>query len=369
MTEIETPPLQSVGDNDETREARVMSWISLAALVFLAGIGAKAWFAEHHGHAWALWGFGLLFLSNVLIYWQTGNRPFQKSVILALVALLFIYLTASGGESNTGPLWIYVFPPLLFYLTGLRTGLALLLGCLLIAMIVFQFPELPGVTAQYSTDFKVRFFATISFEALFCYILESGRLKARNELMTLALAHEQAARTDELTGLSNRRDMQNRLTQEFSRYQRSGHHFSIVLVDLDLFKNINDDYGHDAGDEVLKRFSSMLINVIRQTDVAARWGGEEFLVLLPDTSLLQALTLAERIRMEVEQTRFNFNDARLPVTLSAGVCTIAQAESVNDLLRQADLHLYSAKDHGRNQVAPRVKSRAAPDSPPPDPAT
>ena len=85
-------------------------------------------------------------------------------------------------------------------------------------------------------------------------------------------------------------------------------------------------------------------------------------MLLPDTSLLQALTLAERIRMEVAETRFDFNDTRLPVTLSAGVCTIAQADSVNDLLRQADLHLYSAKDNGRNQVAPRVKSRPSPDS-------
>lgn len=359
MTETQAPPLQSVGDNDENREARVLSWISLAALLFLVGIGAKAWYANHEWHAWALWGFGVLFLINLLIYWHTRNRSIQKSGILALVAILFIYLTASGGESNTGPLWIYVFPPLLFYLTGLRTGLAMLMGCLLIAMIVFQFPELPLVTAEYSTDFKVRFFATISFESLFCYILESGRLKARNELMTLARTHEQAARTDELTGLSNRRDMQNRLGQEFSRFQRSGHHFSIVLIDLDLFKNINDDYGHDAGDEVLKRFSALLSNVIRQTDVAARWGGEEFLILLPDTSLLQALTLAERIRSEVQETHFNFNNSRLPVTLSAGVCTIAQAESVNDLLRQADLHLYSAKDAGRNQVAPRVKSRPA----------
>jgi diguanylate cyclase (GGDEF)-like protein len=187
--------------------------------------------------------------------------------------------------------------------------------------------------------------------------------------MTLALAHEQAARTDELTGLANRRDMQNRLNQEFSRYQRSGHHFSIALIDLDLFKQVNDDYGHDAGDEVLRHFSSLLTNVIRQTDVAARWGGEEFLVLLPDTSLLQALTLAERIRMEVAETRFGLNGTRLPVTLSAGVCTIAQADSVNDLLRQADLHLYSAKDNGRNQVAPRVKSRPSQDSSPPDTAT
>ena len=126
MTDIETPPLQSVGDNDETRETSVLNWITLAALMFLGGIGAKAWYAEHYNHAWALWAFAALFALNIVVSWKTRNRTLQKSVILGLVALLFVYLAATGGESNTGPLWIYVFPPLLFYLTGLRTGLALL---------------------------------------------------------------------------------------------------------------------------------------------------------------------------------------------------------------------------------------------------
>ena len=90
-----------------------------------------------------------------------------------------------------------------------------MLFCYLIAVVVFQFPGLPLVVAEYSTDFKIRFFATFTFESIFCFVLEASRLKARNELLALAETHERAARTDELTGLSNRRDMQNRLAMEF----------------------------------------------------------------------------------------------------------------------------------------------------------
>ena len=86
-------------------------------------------------------------------------------------------------------------------------------------------------------------------------------------------------------------------------------------------------------------------------------GGEEFLVLLPDTSLLQALTLAERLRSQVAHHPFRFQDQALPVTISAGVCSIAKARSLNDLLKQADLNLYNAKEAGRNQIAPRVRSQ------------
>ena len=198
-------------------------------------------------------------------------------------------------------------------------------------------------------------------------MLEASRLKARNELLTLAETHEHAARTDELTGLANRRDMQSRLAMEFSRYQRSGHHFSIALIDLDLFKQINDQFGHDAGDDVLREFAGLIRTVIRQADVAARWGGEEFLVLLPDTSLLQALTLAERLRSDVSRHAFRFRDQALPVTISAGVCSIAKARSLDDLLKQADLHLYNAKESGRNRIAPRVRSQETDSSPSPSP--
>ncbi|MDL0431044.1 GGDEF domain-containing protein [Marinobacter sp. TBZ242] len=356
MTRLPDPSQKTADESEEERVSRLLTGLSAMAILFLVGIGAKAWFVAHTTHAGALWFFAALVAINMLVFARNGNRQQQKVGMIAIVGLLFGYLIITGGESNTGPLWFYVFPPLLFYLTDLKTGTAVLLFCYLLAAVVFQFPELPLVTAEYTTDFKIRFFATLTFESIFCFVLEASRLKARNELMNLAQAHEHAARTDDLTGLSNRRDMQHRLGEEYSRYQRSGHHFSIALIDLDLFKRINDEYGHDAGDEVLRRFSELMQAVIRQTDIAARWGGEEFLILLPDTSLLQALTLAERLRSEVANTEFIFAGQRLPVTISAGICSIAKAGSVDELLKQADIHLYNAKEDGRDRIAPRVRT-------------
>ena len=356
MTELNRPVPRASMDTEDARTARLLTWLSLMAILALIGLGAKAWYADHHTHAWVLWAFSVPMLANMAWFARTGNQAVQKGGMILVVGLLFAYLMASGGESNTGPLWFYVFPPLLFYLTDLKTGTAILLFCYLIVVVVFQHPNLPLVSTEYSTDFKIRFFATLTFESLFCFVLEAGRLKARSELMEMARSHEQAARTDDLTGLANRRDMQSRLIVEHSRHQRTGHHFSIILIDLDLFKGINDRYGHDAGDEALKAFAVLMQGVIRQTDVAARWGGEEFLILLPDTSLLQALTLAERLRAEVARTEFVFADQRLPISISAGVCSIAKAGSVNELLKQADVQLYNAKEGGRNRIAPRVRS-------------
>ena len=357
MTRDSSSGYQATREREDVQISRVLTWLSLAAALCLCSIGAKAWFSGHNNHAVTLWAFVLPVLANMIWFARTGNRDVQKGGLLIIVSVLFTYLIASGGESNTGPLWFYVFPPLLFFLTNLKTGTMILLLVYLVAVVVFQYPNLPFVLGEYESDFKIRFFVTLTFESIFCFVLEASRLKARNKLLALALTHEHAAKTDELTGLSNRRDILNRLSEEFSRYQRSGRHFSIALIDLDLFKNINDQYGHNAGDAALKQFSNLVRSVIRQTDVAARWGGEEFLVLLPDTSLIPALTLAERLRAEVAKASFSFHGQNLPITMSAGVCSIAQIDSIDSMLKQADTQLYSAKAAGRNRIAPRVRSQ------------
>lgn len=356
MTRHSSSGYQATREREDAQVSRVLTWLSLAATIFLSSIAAKAWYAGHNTHALILWAFVFPVVANMIWFARTRNRVVQKSGLLIVVSLLFTYLIASGGESNTGPLWFYVFPPLLFFLTNLKTGTIVLLLVYVLAAMVFQFPNLPVVSAEYSSDFKLRFFATLTFESVFCFILEASRLKARNDLLGLALTHEHAAKTDELTGLSNRRDILNRLSEEFSRYQRSGHPFSVALIDLDLFKDINDGHGHDAGDLVLKQFSDLVQSVVRQTDTAARWGGEEFLVLLRDTPLTPALTLAERLRSEVAKHTFTFQGQDLPVTMSAGICSITQADSVDSMLRQADLELYNAKEAGRNRISPLARN-------------
>ena len=347
--------IQNLQDDEEAQVAWVLGWLSSAAIVFLVGIGLEAWFAGHHAYGESLFLFALLVAGNMVVYRRTGNRKLHKWGLLTIVTILFGYLIADGGESNTGPLWFYVFPPLVFYLTSLRTGLILTALCLLFAAIVFFFPGLPFVEAHYSGNFQLRFFATLVFETIFCFVLDYSRRSARNDLVEMARLYERAARTDDLTGLSNRRDMAQHLNQEFSRYERSGNHFSVILIDLDHFKQINDKYGHDAGDFVLTEFARLVRSTCRQSDLPSRWGGEEFLLLLPDTSLLQALSMAERLRRNVELHDFVHKGQRIPLTLSAGVCSISQFHAIEELLKQADIHLYDAKMKGRNQIVPRVR--------------
>ena len=222
-------------------------------------------------------------------------------------------------------------------------------------LIIFNFNELAFVLASYSVDFQIRFFSTITFVAVFSYIVDKQRRDAISQLVTIGKLYEYAARTDELTKLPNRRDMRDQLEAEFSRFERNHHHFSVILLDIDHFKQINDNYGHDAGDVVLTKFADALRDVCRKMDTAARWGGEEFLILLPDTKLLEALAMAERLRIKISRMEVGYGKQTIRLTTSCGVCSIHSAKDLSGLLRQADVSLYQAKLRGRNIVIPQVK--------------
>ncbi len=344
--------------NEDDHVLRVMKALGYTAALMALLIGAKSWLSDHLPHAWTLFVFSALMASNCLVFDRFNKeRPF-RALFLILVSLLFLYLIASGGESNTGALWFYVFPPFVFYITGPKGGLILMGIMLALIMLIFRFPELPFVWTTYSMDYQIRFFATISFSTTFAYVLDQSRRKAYENLAQLATLYETAARTDELTRLPNRRDMHSHLDKEYYRYKRHGSHFSVILMDIDHFKSVNDTYGHDAGDYVLVKFAEMLKDSCRKMDIAARWGGEEFLILLPDTSLVQALAMAERFRRRIEQFTAHYKHQQIRCTTSCGVCSISQTKDISALLKQADINLYQAKLKGRNMVIPLVVQRS-----------
>lgn len=163
---------------------------------------------------------------------------------------------------------------------------------------------------------------------------------------------ERLARTDVLTSLSNRRDFYERAQQEVARAKRSGKAFSLMLLDVDFFKKINDQYGHAGGDEVLRRLSRVLSDLLREVDTPARLGGEEFVVLMPETPLEGARLVAERVRAGMEATVVELGDGRLiRFTVSIGLAHWADGEDDIDVpLHRADEALYRAKAGGRNQV-------------------
>jgi len=163
-----------------------------------------------------------------------------------------------------------------------------------------------------------------------------------------ALAH-----TDHLTQLVNRRALTIRLVAEMERVRRYNAPLSMLLIDLDHFKLVNDTYGHLAGDEVLASVATLLQRAVRSVDMVARYGGEEFVVVLPETGVQGALAFAERIREKVASHKFPIHEAEeIHITTSIGVATFPspRLETVDDLFRAADIALYRAKDGGRNLV-------------------
>jgi diguanylate cyclase (GGDEF)-like protein len=163
------------------------------------------------------------------------------------------------------------------------------------------------------------------------------------------LAH--AATSDPLTGLMNRRAILEQLKYQEKRYQRSGTPFVILLLDLDHFKNINDTYGHDIGDKVLVDVAEQLCKSTRQQDMVSRWGGEEFLMLLPDTDMSGGAVLAEKVRNHIENQIFSADNRPLQLTLSIGVAVYRLGQTIDDCIKTADTALYQAKGQGRNRVA------------------
>lgn len=158
---------------------------------------------------------------------------------------------------------------------------------------------------------------------------------------------ELLSNVDTLTGLYTRIYLGNTFDREDRRYRRYDELFSIILVDIDHFKKVNDTYGHNAGDIVLKKFAEIMQLTTRELDVCARWGGEEFIVLAPKTTLETACKLAERIREAVAENSFEEVGR---VTASFGVTTVVKGDSLVTCTSRADAALYEAKESGRNRV-------------------
>jgi diguanylate cyclase (GGDEF)-like protein len=181
--------------------------------------------------------------------------------------------------------------------------------------------------------------------------MENALRESEQKLKEMNRTLEKLARTDPLTQLSNRRNIMEQITYEQSRAKRSGHCFSLVIADIDNFKSFNDKHGHDCGDQVLKEVSQLIKENLRAQDQVARWGGEEFLLLLPETELEGGIEAAEKIRKALEEKIFTYEGQSLSVTMTFGVKDCQCNESIDQCINAADMALYKGKEAGRNRVA------------------
>ncbi|HEY8107500.1 MAG TPA: GGDEF domain-containing protein [Gaiellaceae bacterium] len=227
-----------------------------------------------------------------------------------------------------------------------------------------------GVTLPLTQEVGIRAYLPAQIaahrkHAAYLRVVEAGLVAlAALMLLTLVLTRpllrafrwteEQAseARIDALTGLANRRALEEILAAEISRAQRFKHELAVVLLDLDRFKEINDSSGHAAGDVMLRAVSRLLISLARQGDTVVRWGGEEFVVVLPETDLAGAQRFAERLRRTIEAHAVG----EMKTSASCGVATMLPEDTVEELLGAADRALYQAKANGRNRTETAVRA-------------
>jgi diguanylate cyclase (GGDEF)-like protein len=277
--------------------------ICLAALALMA---VFALFGNQLGAAWLAFGFMVGFT----------------------IAMVGLSVFARRFSSTSGQ---YFLVATLFGLVGAASSTLSTLGLLPMTELTFRGVEI-GVLIE----------ATLLAVAL--------ALRAR-ELDQARRDAELQARTDTLTGLPNRRDFLERSDAAWSLALRRSRPVSVLVLDIDHFKAINDRYGHDAGDAVLVAAAQLLAQVCRASDIPARWGGEEFVLLLPDTLLEQAVALAERLREAIATQPVIYQGQAIAVTASFGAAQRQTHESVRALLAEADQWLYAAKRAGRNRVA------------------
>ncbi len=266
---------------------------------------------------------------------------------------------------------LYAIVPVTMALTRKRQGAALFLGGLVVLFLSvvndFLFNTmLVDTTFLIPAGYSIGLFIFIlsqssvlalRFSSAFATVAELSRdLEKRVDERTAELQDERnklakIAIEDDLTGLYNRRYSLEYLKSEFYRFSRYGAVFSVLIIDLDHFKKVNDTYGHLAGDTLLREIGSVLKAMMRMSDVCGRFGGEEFIIVLPGTGMDAAAALAEKIRARIEALELTAGDSRYSVSCSIGLSQANGADgNYNVVLQRADSALYAAKDRGRNRV-------------------
>lgn len=283
------------------------------------------WVAGLDGFSWGMLAWFLIgndpILDAVLIALLCGVTSVNAQVYATYISAYYRQIGAIWAVSVLGLLHVPGRPSALDYAAGLTVFIAL--------------------TAYYTRAISQR-------------LLEGIRLQLANALLAgqlrVALHKvELDAATDALTGQGNRRALDELLKQQAELYLSGGKPFSILMLDIDFFKNINDAFGHMVGDDALRAFAQRVREYLRPEDFCARFGGEEFVVVLPRTTLGAALEVAERLRQGVAQSPL-LETPRVQVTVSIGAATLAPRQTVDDLLVTADAAVYVAKNAGRDQV-------------------
>ena len=349
--EVDRAGLDRRGRGSYGTAVRVLWWVSIAAV--LIGVGLSDAYDANQAAIYALGAIAVV--AAVILHDLLPDRR-RTPAVIALEVVLAIALT-----TVLLVLTDYASSPFVFVYLLIAVAVALQLGgplALVVAMATtFAFLGVLALDPQlatYSTADLLRFGLQIGSIWLLAYVagvFASGERRMRNSVLQLS-------RTDELTGLYNRSQLFPTLEEEVQRTRRSERGFCLLMIDLDGLKAVNDSFGHHRGDEVLRLLGGVIRRSIRLVDTAYRYGGDEFLVLLPETDFAGAFVVAEKIRAGAEEVGLAVGGGELLTSVSIGLVSCPEdGTSAEDLMIAADRAMYQAKSLGKNQVSGNPRPR------------
>lgn len=342
-----------------SRSMAELQWL-LVALVTLYYVAPKSPIANPP----LFIGATVLYAGTVLLHRYCGLFRTETRLRLALETWLMVgfitFLLWQTGDADSPLLNLYLLALIMSGLTLGKTTTMLQLGLIFAIYVQFDYHLAGGFALSSATlnDLLTKF-APMVLTTYLVMLLAADIKFSRTALQNVS-------QTDDLTRLPNRRAFRSILKREYERAQRHKRPFAVLMIDADGLKPTNDQHGHAAGDRLLTTIAEVLKSALRETDNCARYGGDEFIALLPESDALTALDAAERIRTGVAHTSFDYGGARVQCTVSIGVASFpGDAASLDELLSAADRALYRAKNEGRDRVVlaqpemPRVVATSA----------
>lgn len=278
---------------------------------------------------------------------------FLRCSYSALLSLLVLYLVFSGGAFGTGIYYCFALCMLIICYTGYRLGLVVAL--LLLTSMTLVFCWQPGWLYPYPTDHDIRIVLGFAANFIMMLIFEWMRVRSYGALSVQAESHKQSSQTDGLTGVLNR----DGLLAALRSWQPEQFPAALALIDLDHFKQINDQHGHLAGDQALITFAQLVSCHIKGRDLFGRWGGEEFVLVMANTSLSDLHKVVEDIRRSLQLNPIRQGAQPFTLAFSGGACQLLDPHQLELALAEADEHLYRAKQSGRNRLLSRERPLAA----------
>ncbi|TQV72319.1 GGDEF domain-containing protein [Aliikangiella marina] len=345
--------IQPPANNANTDSIRLffsVSFLSVFGFVIISIFAYVSFVNQADSRGYFLAMLSVANIGNYFLLRTTKNIWAAATIAAILILIVFFYLFLTGGLNQTGLFWCFAIAPLFFFFLGHRWGLLITLVLSTISLLILNVDDFILLQADYPETVKTRFpiiFAVVCF-LLFIQELSRYRVDEHNKLLTEKL--EVVARTDELSGLMNRRGAEEALYREYLRGIRSKRYASVAIIDIDHFKKVNDQYGHAAGDNSIRMVAKCLTNTVRHNDYVARWGGEEFLVILTEIIDISSERVYERIRQAVADIRLSQGNQQFSITVSIGIARFRDREGVASVMREADKALYRAKENGRNRI-------------------